>query len=153
VGLHGEPFRILKFRSMTESTQGPSVTVEGDHRVTRVGHVLRATKVDELPQLINVVRGEMSLVGPRPEVPEYAALWPEEARAEVLSVRPGITDPASVIYRRESEELAAAADPHRHYVEVVMPRKLDLYRRYVAEQSLLGDLRIVAQTIRTVVRG
>ncbi|HYD55237.1 MAG TPA: sugar transferase, partial [Gemmatimonadaceae bacterium] len=108
VGLHGAPFRIHKFRSMRAAADGPAVTVAGDIRVTRIGAHLRKWKVDELPQLIDVVRGTMSLVGPRPELPAYVALWPAEARDVILSVRPGITDPASVAFRNESEVLASA---------------------------------------------
>ncbi len=152
VGRGGEGFIILKFRTMRASVGGPSVTSSGDARITTVGKFLRDTKIDELPQLLNVLRGDMSLVGPRPEVPEYVALWSPAVREVVLSVRPGITDPASLHYRRESEELAAAADPEQHYVNVVMPRKLAMYQTYVMTRSLRGDMRLVGQTLASVVR-
>lgn len=153
VGRGGQLFEIRKFRTMTVSAGGPLITVEGDARVTRTGRWLRASKLDELPQLTNVLAGEMSIVGPRPEVPCYVERWPEEARRVILQVRPGITDPASVVYRRESEELAAAADPERLYREEILPRKVALYREYVASRSFLGDLKIITQTIRAVVGG
>ena len=138
---------------MRTGTTGLSVTVGGDARTTRVGRWMRSTKLDELPQLINVIRGEMSLVGPRPEVPLYVALWPEDVQRKVLSVRPGITDPASIVFCREEEFLAAAADPERAYMEEVMPQKLALYLDYVGTRSFLGDLRILFGTARATVGG
>jgi lipopolysaccharide/colanic/teichoic acid biosynthesis glycosyltransferase len=149
VGLNGRLFEILKFRTMTHAPegQGPLVTAAGDRRITRVGRVLRATKLDELPQLWNVVRGDMSLVGPRPEVPMYVALYPPGVAEQVLSVRPGITDEASILYRDEAEILARAADPERTYVEDVLPRKLELYRRYAERHSLGGDIGILFRTV------
>ncbi len=152
VGLAGEPFQILKFRSMRVATTGAAVTAGNDARITRVGRLLRKTKLDELPQLLNVVRGDMSLVGPRPEVPRYVAEWPAEAREEILSVRPGITDPGSIAFRHEETELAAAPDPERHYVDVILPKKVALYLDYVRHRSLLGDARIVVSTIAAVAR-
>ena len=119
VGRGGRLFRISKFRTMSVAPPGragPDITVEGDARVTRVGRLLRATKLDELPQLVDVLRGDMSLVGPRPELPAYVDRWPAQARATILSVRPGITDPASVAYRHESEQLASAPDPESYYL-------------------------------------
>ncbi|MEL4359209.1 MULTISPECIES: sugar transferase [unclassified Luteococcus] len=151
VGLHGETFRIRKFRTMRPSAGGALVTVAGDNRVTRVGRLLRASKLDELPQLIDVVEGRMSLVGPRPEVAKYVAQWPEELRDQILSVRPGITDPMSVEFRNESELLAQQDDPERYYVEVLLPRKAQGYAEYVANRSLVGDLRILLGTVRAVV--
>ena len=118
--------------------------------MTRVGRVLRKTKLDELPQLIDVVRGTMALVGPRPEVPEYVAKWPEDLRDLILSVRPGITDPASIRYRNEADELAAAADPARYYEEVLIPKKTALYAQYVKNRSLCGDAKLIFETIKTV---
>lgn len=153
VGLDGKTFEILKFRTMRAGAVGSQVTAGGDPRITRSGRWLRSTKVDELPQLVNVLRGEMSLVGPRPEVPKYVDQWPEEARRLVLSVRPGITDPASIEFRREAEELAAVEDPERHYVDVILPRKVALYSQYVRTQSFRGDLRIIGDTLRTVAQG
>jgi lipopolysaccharide/colanic/teichoic acid biosynthesis glycosyltransferase len=149
VGRHGRPFLIHKFRSMQVGApaRGLQITVGADPRITRAGRFLRASKLDELPQLWDVLRGAMSLVGPRPEVPKYVALYPEELRRVVLSVRPGITDLASLEYRDESALLAAAADPEREYMEVVLPAKLALSARYVREASLGGDLRLIAGTL------
>lgn len=149
VGRDGSTFAILKFRTMRVSRPGdPEVTVAGDSRVTDVGRLLRRTKLDELPQLFNVLKGEMSLVGPRPEVPSYVAEWPEEARRVVLSVRPGITDPASLVHFDEEAVLASYDDPIDAYRTVVTPRKLEMYQRYVQSQSLVGDLRIILATVR-----
>ncbi len=153
VGRHGVPFRIHKFRTMThdERGAGPQITVGADARITRVGTVLRRHKLDELPQLIDVLQGTMSLVGPRPEVPRYVALYPPELRTRVLSVRPGITDLASITFRNESELLARAADPEREYVQVVMPRKLALAASYADAPSLAQDLRILWRTLRLLI--
>ncbi len=150
VGRHGVPFRIHKFRTMTHDAldAGPQITVGADPRITRVGAVLRRHKLDELPQLIDVLQGAMSLVGPRPEVPRYVALYPPELRARVLSVRPGITDLASITFRNEGELLARAADPEREYLQVVMPRKLALAASYADAPSLAQDLRILWRTLR-----
>ncbi len=150
VGRHGVPFRIHKFRTMVVDapTRGPQITVGRDPRITRVGAFLRDTKLDELAQLIDVLQGTMSLVGPRPEVPQYVARYTPEQRAKILSVRPGITDPASLEYRRESELLARAADPERAYVEQIMPAKLRQAERYVDEATLWTDLRVLARTLR-----
>lgn len=150
VGLHGEPFLIRKFRTMRQSRDGALVTVAGDSRITRVGKVLRASKLDELPQLLDVVEGRMSLVGPRPEVPKYVAQWPEDLRDAILSVRPGITDPMSVEFRNESELLAEQEDPEAFYVDEILPRKARGYAAYVSTQSLRGDLRILVRTVRAV---
>lgn len=152
VGLGGRLFRIHKFRSMSVANSGSLVTSANDARITRVGAVLRKSKLDELPQLIDVFVGDMSLVGPRPEVPKYVAMWGEQAAAEILSVRPGITDPASITYRNEQDELAGADDPEQHYVEVILPRKVTLYRDYVRTNSVLGDLALIWQTLVAVVR-
>ena len=149
VGRGGTTFRILKFRTMRVSRPGdPEVTVAGDDRVTEIGRVLRRTKLDELPQLFNVLKGDMSLVGPRPEVAQYVADWPEDARQVVLSVRPGITDPASLEHFDEEAVLAQYADPLEAYKTVVTPRKLAMYQRYVASQSFAGDLKIIIATVR-----
>lgn len=150
VGLNGKEFVIHKFRTMRTDHSGIAVSTSSDPRVTRVGTILRRTKLDELPQLWDVFRGEMSLVGPRPEVPEFVALWPDDLRPLILSVRPGITDPASIHYRNEAEELASAADPQKHYVEEILPRKAKMYAQYVKTQSMAGDLGILLQTIRAV---
>lgn len=150
IGRHGVPFRIHKFRTMVHGGQGAQITVGHDARITRAGAFLRRAKLDELPQLIDVLRGDMSLVGPRPEVPRYVALYPAALRDKVLSVRPGITDLASLEFRNESERLARAADPEREYVEVVMPAKLRLAAHYVDHASVLFDLQLIARTLRLV---
>lgn len=152
VGQHGRVFRIHKFRSMTVSSDSRLVSETGDARITRVGRVLRRSKLDELPQFIDVLLGSMSVVGPRPELPSYVALWEPERRDVILSVRPGITDPASILLRHESDELAAAADPEQHYVQSLLPRKTALYVDYVQNRSLVGDLALVFKTISTVLR-
>lgn len=152
VGLHGATFRIHKFRSMQVTGGGALVSATGDDRVTRVGRFLRQSKLDELPQMLDVLAGNMSVVGPRPEVPRYVALWPAPMRETILSVRPGITDPASIALRNEADELAAVADPERHYVESLLPRKLALYVDYVNNRGLAGDLAIIARTVVAVIR-
>ena len=155
VGRFGAPFAIHKFRTMRVDAplQGGQLTVGADPRITRAGRFLRRTKLDELPQLWDVFTGRMSLVGPRPEVPRYVALYPDDLRAKVLSVRPGITDPASIAYRDENELLARSSDPERTYVEVVMPAKLRYAAQYVDAHSLAGDLRLIFATIRVVWAG
>ncbi|MDR6864147.1 sugar transferase [Phycicoccus sp. 3266] len=153
VGLHGELFRIHKFRTLRTGPAGTMISPTGDPRITRVGAVLRRTKLDELPQLLDVLAGTMSLVGPRPEVPAYAALWPAEYRDVILSVRPGITDPASVAFRDEPERLAAVADPEAYYVSVLLPEKARMYAEYVRGQSFLGDLVVLGRTARAVAVG
>lgn len=154
VGRHGVPFRIHKFRTMVHAPQdgGPQLTVGADRRVTRAGAWLRRTRLDELPQLIDVLRGRMSLVGPRPEVPRYVALYPAVLREVVLSVRPGLTDPASLEFRNEAERLARAADPEREYVEAVLPAKLGLSADYLRQASVWQDLRVLWRTLG-VLRG
>ena len=128
------------------------ITVGDDPRITRAGRFLRKFKLDELPQLFNVVKGEMSLVGPRPEVPRYVKFYPEEIRTQVLSIRPGITDIASILYKNENIVLAGAADPEATYVNVVLPEKLKHYVRYVSERSLWLDFKIVMMTLREIFR-
>ena len=147
VGLCGKLFRIIKFRSMRQDNAGLQITVGEDARITRSGRFIRAYKLDELPQLINVLLGDMSLVGPRPEVPRYVALYPADVRDEVLSVRPGITDLASVQYRSESDLLAASSDPELTYTTVILPAKLALYQQYVRQRSLWLDIRIIGMTL------
>lgn len=155
VGRFGRRFRIHKFRTMRHAaaSTGPALTVGADSRVTKVGSFLRRYKIDELPQLIDVVRGDMSLVGPRPEVPEYIAHYSDSDRAVVLSVRPGITDRASLEYKDESLLLAKATDPHRFYVEEILPVKIRYYRDYVSSYSTRGDIRIILATISWVFLG
>ena len=154
VGRGGREFHLLKFRSMrTGSEAQGQLTIGGrDPRITGVGYFLRKTKLDELPQLWNVLVGEMSVVGPRPEVPKYVALYSAEQR-EVLRMRPGITGMASIDYIDENELLARAADPERTYIHDVMPAKLALDLRYVREHNLALDLRIIAATVRRVLSG
>lgn len=148
VGRHGRPFRIHKFRTMAAGAPGPQITVGADPRITRVGAVLRHYRLDELPQFIDVLLGRMSLVGPRPEVPRYVALYPEDMRRRVLAVRPGITDPASLEFVDEGSQLAQAADPEREYVEVILPRKLRRAAEYAAQATLWSDLGIIGRTLR-----
>lgn len=146
LGLGGRPFRILKLRSMRDGTPGPEVTAAGDGRVTGVGRLLRRTKIDELPQLWNVLAGDMSLVGPRPEVRRYAERYAADY-ARILAVRPGITDMAAVEYIDEEAILSRAPDPEAAYVEQVLPAKIRLYHRYLAERSLRTDLRLIVRTL------
>jgi len=153
VGRNGVPFEIYKFRTMHAAPDDErQLTVGRDPRITRAGHVLRRYKFDELPQLFNVVEGTMSLVGPRPEVPRYVACYPPEARVAVLSVAPGITDLASILYKEESDILGRAQDPERAYLDTVLPVKLAYYQRYVRERSFWGDLRIIFLTLAAIVR-
>jgi lipopolysaccharide/colanic/teichoic acid biosynthesis glycosyltransferase len=152
VGKDGGLFSLYKFRSMTVGAdkQGPGITVAGDSRVTRVGRFLRRTKLDELPQLLNVLKGEMSLVGPRPEDPRYVALYTPEQR-QVLAARPGITSAASLQYRRE-EELLSGADWERVYRQEVMPAKLAIDLAYGQTRTIWTDLRLIFQTILAVLK-
>lgn len=149
VGRFGRPFRIFKFRTMRPDSEqsGGQITVGDDPRITGAGTFLRRYKLDELPQLFNVVLGDMSLVGPRPEVPRYVALYPEKTRELVLSVPPGITDYASIEYRDENALLGKASDPEKTYVEEILPIKLRYYEKYLAEQSLLIDSKIILMTL------
>jgi lipopolysaccharide/colanic/teichoic acid biosynthesis glycosyltransferase len=153
IGLRGRPFAILKFRTMRHGAtgEGSRITVGADPRITRAGAFLRRYKIDEFPQFINVLRGEMSVVGPRPEVPHYVALYTPAQRDTVLSVRPGITDSASLVFKDESTLLAEADAPEAFYVTVVMPAKLAHAERYVATRSLLGDIKIVLRTAGAIV--
>lgn len=152
IGRHERPFLILKFRTMRASRPGQaSITIGQDSRITRIGGLLRKTKLDELPQLINVVRGDMSLVGPRPEVPEYYALYDPALRERIARVRPGITDRASIIYRDEAALLAKQADPEAYYRDIVLPHKQRIAADYADNHSLFGDIRIIIDTIRAVV--
>jgi len=153
VGRRGKLFTIYKFRTMHVRTEdGAQLTVEHDPRITRAGARLRRYKFDELPQLFNVVLGNMSLVGPRPEVPRYVACYPEPLRRIVLSVDPGITDWASILYKDENAVLARSADPERAYIDTILPAKLDYYVRYVRERSFRTDLQIIARTLAAIIR-
>ena len=148
VGKWGKPFNIFKFRTMTTvAGETRQLTVGDDCRITRVGRFLRYYKLDELPQLINVLQGTMSLVGPRPEVPRYVACYPSETRTIVLSVAPGITDWASILYREESQILGRADDPEKAYIETILPIKLNYYVRYVQERNFWMDLHIICRTL------
>lgn len=151
VGRHERLFRIHKFRTMRTGAAGPSVSTTVDSRVTHVGRFLRRTKLDELPQLIDVLRGDMSLVGPRPEVPHYVRLWPDELRPIILSVRPGITDPATVHLRSEAEILAHSCDPERTYIKELLPLKAQAYADYVHTRSFIGDIRVVGATLAAII--
>jgi len=153
VGLRGKLFRMYKFRTMVvdaDKLGGPSTPAD-DPRITRIGGLLRSKfKLDELPQLINVVKGDMSLVGPRPEVPEYVALYSEEEKA-ILSLRPGLTDYASIWDSNEGEILRGSQDPEKDYMEKIRPEKMRLQLKYVREHSFWIDLKIILQTLKTVI--
>ena len=147
VGRGGRNFRICKFRSMRiGADKGPQLTARGDDRITRMGRLVRKGKLDELPQLWNVLKGEMSLVGPRPEVPRYVAMYTQGQR-NVLLMRPGLTDPASLAYRNENDLLDAGQDRERTYVEDIMPRKLALNYGYILHFSLWGDISLLFRTV------
>lgn len=152
VGKNGKLFTLNKFRTMKvhEPLEEGSFEPGDIPRITKVGKFLRRTKLDELPQLINVLKGEMSLVGPRPEVEKWVAVYPERWE-RVLSVRPGITDNSSIIYRREELLLAESDEPEKTYREIILPKKLDLYEQYVASNSFLDDLRLIFKTILFVI--
>jgi lipopolysaccharide/colanic/teichoic acid biosynthesis glycosyltransferase len=153
VGRGGRPFRIHKFRTMTASAavSGGLLTVGADPRITRVGVWLRGRRLDELPQLIDVLCGDMSLVGPRPEVPRYVAHYSAEMRSRVLRVRPGITDPAALAFRDEATLLERAADPEREYIVNILPRKLALQAAYAESATLATDLAVIARSLRVLV--
>ena len=153
VGKNNKDFRIFKFRSMrVGADKGSLVTIGGhDPRVTRSGYFIRKFKFDELPQLINVFIGDMSLVGPRPEVRHYVDYWTPE-QMHVLDVRPGITDPASIKFRNENELMGLADDPEKFYIEVIMQEKIRLYLEYVESHSFLGDIGLIFKTFWTIVK-
>ena len=147
IGMRFRPFQILKFRTMVQDslTRGQSITVGDDPRITRVGRFLRKTKIDELPQLINVLRGEMTFVGPRPEVPQYVELFRQDYE-EILKIRPGITDLASIKYRDEAALLGNSENPEQEYVTRVLPDKINLGKEYIRCSSLAFDLRLIFKT-------
>lgn len=151
VGMHGRLFKIIKFRTMVTNAEalGLSITSGEDPRITRVGKWLRKYKLDELPQLINVALGDMSFVGPRPEVKKYMDQYPYEAREKILSIRPGITDRASIEFRDENDLLGVSSDPEKAYVEEVMPIKQKYYLEYVENHTFFGDLKLIILTIKT----
>ena len=151
VGLNGKNFGLLKFRSMRKNAESKGQLTVGmkDNRITRSGYFIRKYKIDELPQLVNVFLGEMSVVGPRPEVPKYVLLY-NEAQQNVLSIKPGITDFASIEYVRENELLSQSPNPEQTYIKEIMPAKLELNLKYVREQSFLTDMKIILQTIKAI---
>ncbi|MFW5804920.1 MAG: sugar transferase [Bacteroidales bacterium] len=148
VGKHGKLFSILKFRSMKiNSDQKGQLTVgSNDKRITKTGRFIRKYKLDELPQLINVLNGDMSIVGPRPEVPKYVSMYTDEQR-KVLQVKPGITDYASIEYANENDLLAASSDPEKTYINEIMPDKLALNKKYILEKKFTTDITIIAKTL------
>jgi lipopolysaccharide/colanic/teichoic acid biosynthesis glycosyltransferase len=154
VGRGGKSFRIYKFRTMHSgsSGRGSQLTVGDDPRITRVGRTLRHYKLDELPQLLNVLVGDMSLVGPRPEVPRYVQLWDDDTKSIVLSVRPGLTDLASIEFRNEGVLLAASDNPEERYIREVAPAKNKLAMRYVEKQNLWLDITIICKTLAAILR-
>lgn len=154
LGLHGRPFKLLKFRSMKVEVGSERGTFDLGNRmrVTRIGSFIRKTKIDELPQLVNVLKGEMSIVGPRPEVKQWVNAFPDRWRF-VHSVRPGITDPASIVFRNEEALLSESDQPERMYREKILPAKLDLYDSYIKNQSFIRDLKIILRTVFAVFRG
>ncbi len=153
VGLAGRMFNVLKFRTMIQNAElgGPLTTSGKDPRITRSGWWLRKYKLDELPQLFNVLKGEMSLVGPRPEVKFYVDQY-NTHQLKVLTVRPGITDPASLTFIDENELLATAADPQRMYLDEILPRKVALQLDYVENRSFWGDIKIIGMTVLRIIR-
>lgn len=151
MGRDGVPFTIYKFRSMRKDNAGLKISTSSDSRITPVGRVLRKTKLDELPQLWNVLKGDMSFVGPRPEVREYTDLYTDEQR-QVLLLRPGITGLASIRYRNENDLLSASTDPNRTYIEEVMPAKLALDLEYIPRACVSYDIKLILETLVTVVR-
>jgi len=153
VGLNGINFKLWKFRTMHVNAESSGQLTVGsrDKRITKVGYYLRKFKVDELPQLWNVLEGKMSVVGPRPEVPKYVAMY-DETQKRVLCIRPGITDYASILYFSESELLAKSSDPEATYINEIMPAKLKLNLDYISNMSLLTDLKIVLATARRILR-
>ena len=153
IGLNGNPFGLLKFRSMRPNADqlGQLTVGERDPRVTNMGHSIRKYKLDEFPQFINVLIGNMSIVGPRPEVKEYVDRYSDEQR-KILSLKPGITDYASIEYFKENELLAASSDPEKTYIEEIMPAKLKLNEKYLENQSLGHDIQIIWKTIKKVLK-
>jgi len=149
VGKYGKVFRIYKFRTMVMNAEklGKQITVGQDSRITKSGNFLRAYKLDELPQLLNVIIGDMSLVGPRPEVPRYVALYPADVREKVLSVPPGLTDYSSIEYKDENTLLGSVEDPERVYIEEILPIKLAYCVRYVEERSIMVDFQLIFKTL------
>jgi lipopolysaccharide/colanic/teichoic acid biosynthesis glycosyltransferase len=148
VGQNFKSFYLLKFRTMVVNAEklGPSVTKGGDQRITKIGKFLRKTKLDELPQLWNVIKGEMSIVGPRPEVEKYISFYKDDYK-EILKIKPGITDYAAIKFRNEEEILAEFKDVEKAYIENVLPEKIKLYKTYLNEIGFLADLKIIFKTL------
>jgi lipopolysaccharide/colanic/teichoic acid biosynthesis glycosyltransferase len=149
VGLNGRIFKIHKFRTMKDNAEneGSLITAGADRRITGIGRTLRKFKIDELPQLIDVLVGDMSLVGPRPEVPEYVKYYPDGVKEKILSARPGITDISSIQYINEGDILGKAENPHQAYINDILPKKLEYYLDYVDHASFLYDIKIIMKTI------
>ncbi len=144
---NGKEFKIYKFRTMRKDSEGnKQITVGEDNRITKIGRILRKTKLDELPQLFNIVKGDMSFVGPRPEVPKYVAYYTEEQR-DILKVRAGITDYASIYFSDESKILGQQANPEKYYIEEIMPYKIKLNKKYIDNMGILTDIKIIVLTI------
>lgn len=144
---NGKEFKIYKFRTMKKDSEGDKqITVGEDNRITKIGRILRKTKLDELPQLFNIIKGDMSFVGPRPEVPKYVAYYTEEQR-DILKVRAGITDYASIYFSDESEILGQQANPEKYYIEEIMPYKIKLNKKYIDNMGILTDIKIIVLTI------
>ena len=149
---NGREFKIFKYRTMrVGSDKYSQITVGKDNRITKVGAFLRKYKLDEIPQLINVLIGDMSLVGPRPEVPKYVALYTDEQK-EILKVRAGITDYASIEFSDENDLLASEEDPEKAYIEKVMPKKIELNKKYLSEISVMTDIKIILLTIKKILK-
>lgn len=147
----GKEFKIYKFRTMKKDTEGSrQITVGQDNRITKVGNFLRKTKLDELPQLINILKGEMSFVGPRPEVPKYIVYYTEEQK-EILKVKAGITDYASIYFSNESEILGSQAEPEKYYIEKIMPYKIELNKKYIEKMGIIEDIKIIVMTILKII--
>lgn len=151
VGKNGKLFRIFKFRTMVSDAEskGMQITVGADSRITKVGKFLRKTKIDELPQLINVLLGQMSFVGPRPEVPRYVELYTDYQR-NVLRIKPGITELASIIYKDENEVLAQSDDPEKTYIEEIMPKKIEINMEYIQKMNVFYDIKLIFKTFAAV---
>lgn len=144
-------FKIYKFRTMKKDTEGnKQITVGEDSRITKIGNILRKTKLDELPQLINILRGEMSFVGPRPEVPKYVAYYTEEQR-KILKVRAGITDYASIYFSNENEILGKQENPEKYYIEKIMPYKIELNKKYIEKMNVFTDIKIIILTFLKII--
>ena len=149
---NGREFKIFKYRTMrVGSDKYSQITVGKDNRITKIGAFLRKYKLDEIPQLINVLLGDMSLVGPRPEVPKYVAFYTDEQK-EILKVRAGITDYASIEFSDENDLLASEEDPEKAYIEKIMPKKIELNKKYILEISILTDIKIILLTIKKILK-